>query len=97
MRITTFLCMTILLLGASLNTIAIPSEPIVEPEDDVISISDRRELLIDYFLIDELNNARLQLHRPRRVGVALEFDKPWEGRFSAYPTILNDKEVYRMY
>lgn len=53
-----------------------------------VSIGGRRELLADRFLIDELKGLRLQLHAPRDEGVALKFDKPWEGLFSGYATIV---------
>lgn len=62
-----------------------------------IYINDRRELFIDSFLIDYLNNATLQLHHPRNEGEAFKFDKPWEGNFSAYCTVLNDGGLYRAY
>src|SRR4051812_29577928 len=66
-------------------------------EDRVIDIGSRRELFADGTLIDRLVDARLHLHEPHREGVALEFDKPWEGVFSAYVTVIKDGDFYRMY
>ncbi len=64
---------------------------------DVIDIGDRRELFVDHHVIAEMDNVSLRLQEPRREGVALRFDEPWEGRFSAYATVLNDDGLFRMY
>jgi hypothetical protein len=48
-------------------------------------------------LIDKLDGAELRLQTPRDEGVAFKLDKPWEGRFCAYTTILHDGEKYRAY
>jgi len=63
----------------------------------IVDIGSRRELFVDHYLIDKLNNSELRLHRPRRAEVAIRFDKPWEGLRSAYPTVIKDGDVYRMY
>lgn len=55
---------------------------------DPVNIGSRRELFVDHFLLDQLNGVRLQLHAPRDEGVAFGFDKPWEGLFSGYATIV---------
>ena len=65
--------------------------------NEVIDIGNRRELFVDHFMIDELKNAELRLHHPRHEGVALEFDKPWEQKYSAYITVIHDEGIYRMY
>ena len=64
---------------------------------DPIDIGNRRELFVDYFLIEKMSGVELQLHRPRYEDIALKFDKPWEGPFSGYITILNDSALFRMY
>ena len=56
--------------------------------DAPITIGQRRELFVDHFLIDKLSGTHLQLHAPRDEGIALKFDKPWEGLFSGYATIV---------
>ena len=62
-----------------------------------IQIKDRRELFVDTFLIDQLHNASLQMHHPINEGPVFKFDKPWEGNFSAYCTILKDSDLFRAY
>jgi hypothetical protein len=56
--------------------------------DAPITIGQRRELFVDHFLIDKLSGTHLQLHAPRDEGIALKFDKPWEGLFSGYATMV---------
>ncbi len=80
----------------ALQYITNSQSPIVA-EDDVIHIGNRRELLIDHYLIDKLENVRLVLNHPRDEGVALEFDKPWEGLFCGYCTVIKDGELFRLY
>lgn len=67
--------------------------------DAPIEIGGHRELFVDHFLIEKLTNAHLQLQKPEAAGVALKFDKPWEGQVSGYVTVLRDdaEHRYRMY
>lgn len=62
-----------------------------------VDIGSRRELFVDRLLVDKLVNARLELQRPRDNGPVLQMDKPWEGAFSGYFTIIQDQGLYRMY
>jgi hypothetical protein len=62
-----------------------------------IDIGSRRELFVDRHLIDRLDGALLELHRPRRAGVALKMDRPWEPTTGAYITVFRDQGKYRMY
>ena len=62
-----------------------------------LDIGSRRELFVDHYLIDRLDGAGLRLHEPRREGVAIRFDYPWEGPLSGYFTVLHDGERYRAY
>ena len=62
-----------------------------------MNIGKRRELFVDTYLIERLQDTRLKLHPPRPAGVAIHFDRPWEGRHSGYVTVLKDQDVYRMY
>lgn len=64
---------------------------------DVVDVGNRRELFVDTHLIERLDNTRLELHAPRNMGVALQFDAPWEGAFCGYATVIRDGEVYRLY
>jgi len=63
-----------------------------------LAIGDRRELLVDGFLIEKLTDgARLQLHQPVPREVALKTDAPWEGNACGYPSVFQDGKLYRMY
>ena len=64
---------------------------------EVIDIGNRRELFVDHALIDSLKGMELRLHEPQSAGPAFYFDRPWEGRFSAYATVLDDDGLFRMY
>ncbi len=64
---------------------------------ETVDVGSRRELFVDDYLIDRLEGARLVMHRPQPREVVLEFDKPWEGLYSGYETVLADGEVYRFY
>ena len=64
---------------------------------DPIDIGSRREIFVDEFLIDELDGVSLRLHRPEDEGAVLKFDKPWEGAFCGYCTVIKDGEKYLFY
>ena len=66
---------------------------------EVTNIGSRRELFVDKLLIDQMKGTTLQLHHPESAGVAVKFDEPWEGRFSAYITVIHNDEAnkYQMY
>lgn len=63
----------------------------------VLAIGSRRELLVDDFLIAGLTGGELKLHRPEPHDVAIVCDAPWEGNTSAYYTLFQDGDLYRMY
>ena len=62
-----------------------------------VALGSRLELFVDHHLIDKLQGARLQLHHPRRAGVALKYDRPWEGGSSGYATVIHDEGKFRLY
>ena len=62
-----------------------------------IFVGSRRELFVDSFLIDRLDGARLELHHPKPAESVIVFDKPWEGAFAGYATVIKDNDTYRMY
>ncbi len=66
---------------------------------EVTNIGSRRELFVDRLLIDQMKGTTLQLHHPESAGIAVKFDEPWEGRFSAYITVIHNDEAnkYQMY
>jgi len=69
----------------------------LQASDKPVAIDGRRELFVDYHLVDRLDGAAMVPARPRDEGVVFRFDRPWEGRFCGYTTILRDGETYRMY
>jgi hypothetical protein len=80
----------LLLTAASASEASDSGSPIV--------IGDRRELLVDDFLVEKLSGeARLQLHSPVPQEIVLKTDAPWEGNASGYPSVFQDGQLYRMY
>lgn len=66
---------------------------VAEPVD----LGTRRELFTDDFLIGKLTGVTRTLHTPRDEGITLKFDKPWEGKFSAYATVIKNGDLYQLY
>ncbi len=66
-------------------------------DDRSVHIGTNRELFVDHHLIDDMNSTRLRIHSPEPDKTVLKFDKPWEGAFSGYVTVLKDTDRYRMY
>jgi len=64
---------------------------------DIVNIGSRLELFIDTFLIEKQINVQRILHEPEDEGIVLFFDKPWEGPFCGYATIIKDNAKYRLY
>ena len=64
---------------------------------NVYQIGSRRELFVDEALIETRDDVDLAMHRPRDEGQVLAFDKPWEGGFSAYATVIRDGDRLRLY
>jgi hypothetical protein len=54
-----------------------------------VDVGAHRELFVDRYLIESMKGAELRLHRPEDRGKVLAFDKPWEGPFCAYVTIIH--------
>jgi hypothetical protein len=56
---------------------ALAAEPAAQPvSGGPIGIGSRRELFVDRFLIDRLENTQLKLHEPVSGGLAIRIDKP---------------------
>lgn len=62
-----------------------------------VDLGTRLELFADRLLIDRLENCTHELNHPTFAGEAFRFDRPWEGRFVGYPTVMPDGEVVRLY
>ncbi len=92
MRLAT-LCVASLALSLGVES-ALAEQP---SSQGSLDIGSRLELFVDDYLVDELLGTRLVLHHPRPAEVALRFDRPWEGAFCAYVTVLHDGDTYRMY
>lgn len=60
-------------------------------------IGSARELFVDGERIAELRNATLCPATPVDAGAVLTLDRPWEGAFCAYTTVIADDGRYRMY
>jgi len=82
--------MTVPALSALLLTsLALAAEP--------IDIGSRLEPMIDRYLIDRLDRVSLKLHHPVPRELAIVHDEFWEGEGSAYHTVFQDGDLYRMY
>jgi hypothetical protein len=66
-------------------------------QEEPVSLGSRLELFVDDLLVGKLNGCALKLHEPQPANVALRFDEPWEGPFSAYVTVLQDGDLFRCY
>ncbi|MBI5775531.1 MAG: hypothetical protein HZA89_17560 [Verrucomicrobia bacterium] len=47
--------------------------------------------------MERLDGVALKLHEPRPAGVAIQYDRPWEGQFCGYVTVIKDGGTYRLY
>jgi hypothetical protein len=66
--------------------------------DEPIEIGSRRELFVDTLLVESTTgDATRKLHQPQPREVVLVTGEPWEGNTSAYYTIFQDGDLYRMY
>lgn len=64
---------------------------------DPIDIKDRVELFVDTHLIETMDGLSFKLHQPIPREVVIRFDRPWEGPFSAYVTVVKDGDMYKMW
>jgi len=56
-----------------------------------LAVGSRRELFVDTYFIEEMKGTSLKLHAPVPRENVLFFDKPWEGRYCGYVTLLQDQ------
>ncbi len=84
---------------AAASSTALFSLPAIAGESQTtpIDIGSRRELFVDHYLIDQLQGAQLRLQPPQPREVVLKFDRPWEGLYCGYETVLQDGDRYRLY
>ncbi|MBD2703523.1 hypothetical protein IC229_22955 [Spirosoma sp. BT702] len=62
-----------------------------------MELGTRREIFVDHYLIDKMEDVTLVLHHPRDEGPVFFFDKPWESTTPAYITLLADDGLLRAY
>jgi len=86
-------CLVLLFFGfeGSLAAIA-QSAPVA-----TLDLGSRLELFVDDFLIEHMTEVRIQLNRPHSAGIALAFDRPWEGNVSWPVSVFKDGDRFRMY
>ena len=60
-------------------------------------IGSRREIFVDYYLIDRLKGTRLKLHHPRPAEVVVKKDRAWEEGLSAGQSVLFHDGKYIMH
>ena len=80
-----------------LGWLVLVSGSTVQAQQSPLEIGSRRELFLDPYLIETLDQARLQLHEPRDEGTVLSFDQPWEGIHCGYCTMIRDGAKMRVY
>lgn len=93
-RVLVVIALTVLL-GATVGGSDTP-RPLAAPES-VHDIGSRRELFVDHYLIERLDRLRLEIGHPQSGGVAIRYDKPWDGPISHCTTVIKDGDKYRMY
>jgi hypothetical protein len=62
-----------------------------------MSIGSRLEVFADARMIESLENLQHVPGTPVHRETVLVFDRPWEGRYCGYVTVLQDGDLYRMY
>lgn len=62
-----------------------------------VDLGSRLELFVDDALIEKARGVSLKLHTPQPQEKIISFNKPWEGQESAYASVLQDGDVYRLY
>lgn len=67
----------------------------VSPE--TVDVAKQRQLFVDDCIIGSMKNVRLVQHEPRYEGIVFRFDKPWEGAFCGYTTVIKDGGTFRLY
>ena len=80
-------------------TVCLVISPVLDltAQEKPIDIGSRRELFVDDFLIDKLDNVRLELQHPQPQEIVFACDKPWEGNTCIYFRIIPDEGKYRMW
>jgi hypothetical protein len=80
-----------------LLVLSCPLAALAGDDKKTIALGSRRELFVDRHLVDRLSNLRLRSQAPRDEGVVLRFDRPWEGAFCGYATVIHHGKQLRLY
>ncbi len=86
-----------LIIALTVNCIFTKSIHTAARQISLPELDSKLELFVDNYLIDRMENTQLRLREPHPAGIVLKFDKPWEGRYTGYVTIIKDGALYRMY
>ena len=70
---------------------------IIAHAEDAINLGDRRELMVDKYLVGSMENMQHVLNNPSPENVALQFNDPWEGRYCGYVTCIKDGDTYKLF
>ena len=97
MKIDNRSCLSTFIIISSALFISVPLSAQPPESCKVINLGSRLELFVDSFIIEKMDNAEFRLHIPEDKGPVIFFDKPWEGIFSGYTTIIKDGDLFRMY
>ena len=62
-----------------------------------IDVGDRVQPIVDRHLIESLSGVELRLATPHDEGEVFRFDRPWEGAFCAYATVITDGDRHLLY
>lgn len=76
---------------------SIMASSVAQDNVEPLKIGNQVQLFVDDYLIDSMNGVELVLQKPQPAGIAIKFDKPWEGNVSAYVSVFQDGDKYRMY
>jgi hypothetical protein len=97
MRAILQLVLTLIAVFSTAATVRAQNRLSATASHETLEIGSRLELFADDFLIERLEGTQLKLHEPHPAGVALRLDRPWEGSFSGYITVIKDGDRFRMY
>lgn len=62
-----------------------------------LDLGTRLELFVDRTLVERADRVTFELQQPIDAGEVLRFDRPWEGPFAGYCTVIRDGGRYRLY
>ena len=72
-------------------------EAAMQTLDAAVKVGDDRQLFVDALVIERLKRVRRRMHEPLPREVVLRLDKPWEGKSSWCPVVIQEKGRFRMW